>query len=122
MASDDGLEQLQQIRHIVVVMMENRSFDHMLGHLSLEGMADVNGLTGQEFNLDLNGNKIAVTAFDADAHRVQRHGEALQRKLDPDHSKAAVRTQLGKGYGDFANGGFVKSFIESRKPHGRRRP
>ncbi len=52
MTNGDGLAQLQQIRHIVVLMMENRSFDHMLGHLSLEGMADVNGLTGGEYNLD----------------------------------------------------------------------
>jgi phospholipase C len=47
---------------------------------------------------------------------VQRHGEALQKKLDPDHSPKGVRTQLGPGYGDFHNGGFVKSFIDSRKP------
>ncbi|MDQ6751228.1 MAG: hypothetical protein M3Z33_10810, partial [Actinomycetota bacterium] len=116
MANDEGLAQLQQIRHIVVLMMENRSFDHMLGHLSLEGMADVNGLTGAEFNLDPDGNQVPVTPFDADAHRVQRHGEALQKKLDPDHSKAGVQTQLGNGYGEVANGGFVKAFIESRKP------
>jgi phospholipase C len=116
MADDDGLAELQQIRHIVVVMMENRSFDHMLGHLSLEGMADVNGLTGKEFNLDPSGNEILVTAFDADAHGVQRHGEALQKKLDPDHSKHGVQTQLGNGYGAFPNGGFVKSFIDSRRP------
>ncbi len=64
----------------------------------------------------MDGNKVPVTAFDADAHVVQRHGEALQKKLDPDHSKAGVQTQLGNGYGDFANGGFVKAFIESRKP------
>ena len=118
MGNGDGLDQLQQIRHIVVVMMENRSFDHMLGHLSLEGMADVDGLSGPEvnFNLDPNGKKIGITAFDADAQKVQRHGEALQKKLDPDHSKHGVQTQLGHGYGDQPNGGFVEAFIASRKP------
>jgi phospholipase C len=46
----------EKIDHIVVIMLENRSFDHMLGHLSLplsEGGAnrrDVNGLTGNENN------------------------------------------------------------------------
>jgi phospholipase C len=118
MANDEGLDQLHQIKHIVVLMMENRSFDMMLGHLSLEGMADVDGLTGPDvnFNVDPNGSKIPSTAFDADANRIQRHGEALEKKLDPDHSKRGVQTQLGNGYGDQPNGGFVKAFIDSRKP------
>jgi phospholipase C len=117
-SNTDGLDQLQKIKHIVVLMMENRSFDMMLGHLSLEGMADVDGLTGPEvnFNVDPNGNRITLTEFDADAQRVQRHGEALQKKLDPDHSKHGVQTQLGNGYGDQPMGGFVKAFIDSRKP------
>jgi phospholipase C len=28
---------LSKVEHIVVLMLENRSFDHMLGYLSLEG-------------------------------------------------------------------------------------
>jgi phospholipase C len=62
------------IEHIVVLMMENRSFDHVFGALSIEpgrtdvdgndmggeGRADVNGLSGDEYNLDLDGNKIHV--------------------------------------------------------------
>ncbi len=32
MATDQALVNLEQIKYIVVVMMENRSFDHMLGH------------------------------------------------------------------------------------------
>jgi phospholipase C len=112
----EAIGNLEKIKHIVVLMMENRSFDHMLGFLKLEGMAEVNGLTGNEYNLDPDGDKIGITAFDADAQKVQRHGEALEKKLDPDHSVDGVRTQLGHGYGDFPNGGFVKAFIESRDP------
>jgi phospholipase C len=53
-------ENLQKIDHIVVLMMENRSFDHMLGFLSLErGRGDVEGPTfamnniydGQTYNV-----------------------------------------------------------------------
>lgn len=52
---------LAKIDHIVVLMMENRSFDHMLGYLKLEeGRQDIDGLTGTEFNLDPNGRKILV--------------------------------------------------------------
>ena len=29
---------LEKVDHIVVLMLENRSVDHMLGYLSLEGM------------------------------------------------------------------------------------
>jgi phospholipase C len=47
---------LANIDHIVVLMMENRSFDHMLGYLSLPaaqggaGRSDVDGLKGGESN------------------------------------------------------------------------
>ncbi len=42
---DQALANLDKVRHIVVLMLENRSFDHMLGYLSLEGgRADIDGL------------------------------------------------------------------------------
>jgi phospholipase C len=107
---------LERIEHIVVVMMENRSFDHMLGYLMRDGMPEVNGLTGDEFNLGPDGTKVPITAFDADAHHIQHPGEALQKKLDPDHSKPGVQIQIGPGYGDAPMGGFVKSFLDTRKP------
>ena len=115
--TDGALERLRSLRHIVVVMMENRSFDHMLGYLRQEGMTDVDGLRGDEFNVDADGTRIGVHAFDAEANKVQRPGEALQKRLDPDHSPKGVRKQLGPGYtkGGPPNGGFVRSFIESRK-------
>ncbi len=43
---------LSKIDHIVVLMMENRSFDHMLGYLKLTGVRpDIDGLTGKETNV-----------------------------------------------------------------------
>src|SRR5690606_4568091 len=49
-------ELLGGIDHFVVLMMENRSFDHMLGSLLLdEGRTDIDGLTGDEWNEDLEG-------------------------------------------------------------------
>jgi phospholipase C len=111
---------LKALKHIVVLMMENRSFDHMLGYLTAEGMTDVDGLTPELFNLDRDGDVIHPVAFDATDAKLQRRGEALQRKLDPDHSVKGVQTQLGIGYPGprhpAHNGGFVKSFIESRNP------
>ena len=53
--------QLSSINHIVVLMLENRSFDHMLGFLykdthnvSLAGQP-FEGLVGTESNLDSSG-------------------------------------------------------------------
>jgi phospholipase C len=38
-------DNLHKIEHIVVLMMENRSFDHMLGFLHIdEGRDDIDGL------------------------------------------------------------------------------
>lgn len=50
-------ELLAPIENIVVLMMENRSFDHYFGGgLTIEeGRNDVNGLTGEEFNPGPNG-------------------------------------------------------------------
>jgi phospholipase C len=131
MTDDQALERLRQIQHIVVVMMENRSFDHMLGYLSLKEIPDIvgtdilkpipeiNGLTGPEvnFNLAPNGKRIPIRPFDADANDVQRPGEALQKRLDPDHSPAGVAKQLGtQRGGNFLMDGFVRAFVESRDP------
>jgi phospholipase C len=113
---EQALARLAQVKHLVVVMMENRSFDHMLGYLKQEGVPDVNGLNGDEYNLGPDLKPIQVTRFDADGSTVQKPGEALEKRLDPDHSKDGVRVQLGSGYGDFPNGGFVKAFVESRRP------
>jgi len=57
---------LQQIEHIVLLILENRSFDHMLGFLyadkgnqSPRGQA-FDGLTGKEQNLDASGKAVKV--------------------------------------------------------------
>ncbi|KXV03695.1 phosphoesterase [Caballeronia megalochromosomata] len=56
--------QLNKIDHIVVLMLENRSFDQMLGFLySTDRPASVeqfDGLTGEESNPDDHGREIAV--------------------------------------------------------------
>lgn len=35
---------MNRIEHLVVLMMENRSFDHVLGSITSEGRADINGI------------------------------------------------------------------------------
>jgi phospholipase C len=62
---------LLSINNIVVLMLENRSFDHMLGFLyaangnvSPTG-APFDGLTGNESNPDSSGNAVPVTQIQA---------------------------------------------------------
>ena len=51
MVAEAGVANLEKVDHIVVLMLENRSFDHMLGYLSLEAArGDVDGLRGEFAN------------------------------------------------------------------------
>ncbi|HEY8303541.1 MAG TPA: alkaline phosphatase family protein [Solirubrobacteraceae bacterium] len=95
---DASVENLQKIEHIVVLMLENRSFDHMLGYLTLNGRRDIDGLTGQEFNVAPDGSTHPVHPLGA---RTAFTGEAE----DPDHSGTSVDEQVRDDCG-----GFVANF------------
>src|ERR1700722_20388424 len=62
--------QLSAVKHIVQLMLENRSFDQMLGFLyASAGNKSPNGspyegLTGNEFNLDDAGRTVKVYKVD----------------------------------------------------------
>jgi phospholipase C len=51
--------QLQKIDHIVVLMLENRSFDCLLGKLYPKS-DNFEGLSGNEQNPDANGSPVPV--------------------------------------------------------------
>ena len=112
-------ERLRQVKRIVVLMMENRSFDHMLGYLSLpetpRRMGNVRGLRGprEDVNPDPEGGEHPIHAFDTQDEDFQRKGEALDKRLDPDHSVNGVKRQLENG-----NKGFVLNYVESRLKKG----
>ena len=56
---------LQNLKHIVVLMMENRSFDHMLGSLKAVDPR-IDGLTGSESNLDTTNEPARVVSGGVD--------------------------------------------------------
>lgn len=100
---------LRKIKHIVVLMMENRSFDQMLGFLQADGL-EVDGLRGAKTNLDAAGNRYESFEW-GPGETAPDPPEGLRPKvLDPDHSRDGVREQLKGG-----NTGFVKSFAASRR-------
>jgi phospholipase C len=110
MSADDDLNRLKQIKHIVVLMMENRSFDQMLGYLTHNGMPEVRGLDGSESNPDDTGQEHKVFEWgpqDTSFHPLQ---DPTGKVLDPCHGKDCVADQLRGG-----NRGFVTNFIATRK-------
>jgi len=111
MSEDAALSNLRQIEQIVVLMMENRSFDHMLGYLKQDGLSEVNGLKGDEWNEDDRGQRITVFPFRADQTAFHRPGLPFDGSLDPKHGPSSVAEQLEDG-----NRGFVKNFIREKQP------
>src|ERR1700744_295966 len=86
---------LNSINHIVVLMLENRSFDHMLGFLyaangnvSPTG-APFDGLTGSESNPDDNGNAVPVTKIQSSDENAYYMPGA-----DPGEGYSATNSQL----------------------------
>ena len=106
---DGSVDALDRIEHIVVLMLENRSFDHMLGYLSLEGgRSDVDGLSRGMGNT-YRGHRYPV---------YRAGGTYLMRGQDPCHSGDCVDEQLANG-----NGGFAASYLNTRTdPEVPRRP
>ncbi len=86
---------LDRIEHVVVLMMENRSFDHMLGYLKLEHGFAVDGLTGSEANPGENGSLAGV-------HRLR----STRFPTEVGHTSRDVKEQL-----EGLNQGFVKNYL-----------
>jgi phospholipase C len=98
-------EQIAQtrVKHLVVLMMESRSFDFMLGFLKSPGYA-IDGLTGTETNPDTTGASVSVSPT-----------AAFQGQLDPDppHAFPDVNVQIfGNAQGQ-VNGPLMQGFVKS---------
>jgi len=89
---------LAGIDHIVVLMMENRSFDHYFGSLKIAEGAAINGLTGSESNLGLD--LVPVPVYVSDDFE----------PADPPHEWESCHNQFNLG----DNNGFV---FENEKKH-----
>ncbi len=98
----------RNLKHIVVLMMENRSFDHVLGSLRAQDQR-IDGLTGNESNPDTTGAKIKVSPQ-----------AEFQSQLDPDpghhypgRRHSAVLRQRGSHHADHA--GVHSGVFQQRK-------
>jgi phospholipase C len=89
------MSQLSSINHIVVLMLENRSFDHMLGFLYSDSGnkspagQPFEGLTGSESNPDGSGKAVSVFKIEAtDSNAYFMPG------ADPGEGYTATNSQL----------------------------
>ncbi len=101
---------LQRLKTIIIVMMENRSFDHVLGYLSRSaGRTDVNGIKDD--------------AWIALQENPGRHGSYCPYPLkrmeipDPPHERDPIAMQIGPAPGSTQGmRGFVQSYARRQPP------
>jgi phospholipase C len=108
---------LSDIDHFVIVMLENRSFDHLMGYLSLPGATgtppmDVDGLRADPAWID------RVANFDDTGAPIPPHplSPNVQKIDDPPHDMGRIGTQIStppQGGPPAGMGGFVKSYATS---------
>src|SRR5256886_16180473 len=97
-------EGLDNLKHIVVLMMENRSFDPMLGYLKAQDPR-IDGVDGTQTNPDPNGTQAPVQPL-----------AAPQGQLDPDPGHHFEDVDIQLFYGSQTNprqvtmGGFVQAY------------
>jgi phospholipase C len=97
---------LGQIEHIVMLMLENRSFDHMLGYLSLEGgRDDVDGLRSGMAN-EHGGQRYPIHHLAATYLPDER--------WDPELTAAATDRQINRDAMD----GFCASYAQTLAARG----
>lgn len=100
---------LDELRTIVILMLENRSFDHMLGHLSLEDpRSDVDGLR------DPATNPRYANSFERRFFRpflIQDEAAVIR---DPPHSRHHVAMQMARNASGtrFRMSGFVRAYVD----------
>jgi phospholipase C len=100
------------IQHVIVLMLENRSFDHMLGGLAA-AIGDLDGVPAA-------GQPPRTNKADGKTYK-QTDGASRTLKFDPMHELENTLVQLAKG----TNSGFVADFAQTyplSKPNDRSQP
>ncbi|MBZ5677173.1 MAG: hypothetical protein LAP61_23255 [Acidobacteriia bacterium] len=98
---------LDNIKHLVVLMMENRSFDHMFG-MMMGPDWPIDGLTGKETNPNSAGQDVSVTD---DASYT---GDLTP---DPGHHFPDVNMQIFGNFEGTGVGPFMQGFVKSYETH-----
>lgn len=110
----------QKLDHIFVLVLENRSFDHMLGFVEIEGTDALDGR--RRFAKGLSGNE---SNWVADRQYSVRPGQSRAVEADPPHEFYEVQEQLYGALGAFKalvgieappvnNSGFASAYRKSK--------
>lgn len=119
---------LDQVKTIVMVMMENRSFDHLLGALSLPaygGRKDIDGLTGE---IDPATRELTNAAYENHALGHVWRPYIVDRDVplisDVPHGRGSVSAQLdfSEFIDAFTMTGFAKAYFEANPGNRGARP
>src|SRR5947209_1096681 len=121
MQAGAGQMKLAQIETIVVIMLENRSFDHMLGYLSLDETASKLSLDGLRSDPKWRNSYDNLAA--GKHHSIRRLSAIDSISKDPPHGRSNIDMQINTapaGPGPAQMGGFAQSFLnahpETRDP------
>lgn len=104
---------VDNIKTIVIVMMENRSFDHVLGYLSLHGK-DVNGLSA-----DPTWQQNFTNFYDGETYAIHALSPSTQLIPDPPHDRTPISMQINTSCANGGCpelGGFVASYATRNPP------
>lgn len=107
---EEARRALDPIEHIVVLVLENRSFDHTLGYLALpEHRLPDRG----ELPVDVNGLDLGALSnhHDGRDYKPEPLDETVfhDKDLDPPHSAGSTAAQIADG----TMGGFVSAFAKA---------
>jgi phospholipase C len=108
---------LSDIQTFVIVMLENRAFDHMVGYLSLPDSGGIPPLDVDGLRADPAWND-AVANLDATGAPIRpfRLDPLVQKIVDPVHDLPHIATQIAtppNGGPPTGMGGFIKSYLQS---------
>jgi len=119
---------LDQIDTVVAVIMENRSFDHLLGWMSLAeygGRQDIEGLKG---GVDPASRELVDPSYDNYALGHRWRPFVVDRDIplitDVPHGRASVATQLdySQVIGGFTMAGFARAYFDANQGNRGSRP
>jgi phospholipase C len=102
---------LDLIDHVVLVMLENRSFDHMLGFLYPKS-GSFDGLDGSESNLDATGNEVKVFQITPGLQNAYYFPLANPAEGFQATNEQLFSSDTPPASGQAVNNGFVTSFAK----------
>jgi phospholipase C len=108
-----GAAALQRIEHVVVLMLENRSFDNLFGFYRPPSGAPCDGLTGREFNLDAAGRPWPASSASLGARTLWAPDP------DPGEQFVDMNTQIygnAAAAGAASMNGFVRNYAAQPAP------